>query len=372
MLATYSRRTCLLGITAVLAGTAKAAPAGVVAGAIRWDAWYQNTDSSIFAQRNLSWIQYQGRAPKHCGTIDQTFQCIGTQAVIDAEIRAALSGNLKFWAFVWSASNSSFRTAWRLYQSSTLRSSINWCGIVTLAQIGSVPFADMTWKARIEEWADYMRQSHYQKVDTPDGKRRPVLFLLWHPTELQTHFGGSTQNLKAALVHLRGLVAASGIGHPYVVILGGVSEGAHQRECGADALSNYISGFKTEAGGPYLALDEQTRAYWPLLAAAGDAIVPIAMVGWDDRPREEHPVPWETPTKRPSDAISKYYVSPTPTEFADHIQAAVGYIRKNTRACASRLLLIYSWDECDEGGGLVPTRADPSGLYLSAMSRVLS
>ena len=123
--------------------------------------------------------------------------------------------------------------------------------------------------------------------------------------------------------------------------------------------------------GPYRDLDRQTRAYWRTLAAAGVPIVPIAMVGWDTRARRAHPVPWERSESTAPPNLRQYYVLPEPAELGAHLQAAVDYIGRNARACPSQLLLIYSWDECDEGGGLIPTVEDPSGSYLSAIARVL-
>jgi hypothetical protein len=324
---TVLRRTLLLATAAALgAHRAKAAPGNVVAGAIRWDAWYQPRDNSVFAQSSLGWKQYQDRAPAHCvATADEQLTCVGTQAVMDAEIRVAHKAGLAYWAFVWYAPESSFRAAWNLYQSSESRHLVNWCGIVSLDRLGSVPFASGAWRAHVEEWAGYMQQPHYQKISV-GGASRPVLFLLWQPRALQTHFADSVDNVRAALAYLDDLVVAAGLGRPYVVILDGVAGGAIRQACGADAISNYTSGFRSELDGPYADLDRQTRAYWAALAATGQPTVPIAMVGWDVRPRRAHP---------------------------------------------SRLLLIYSWDECDEGGGLIPTRGDPAGRYLSALSGIL-
>jgi hypothetical protein len=35
------------------------------------------------------------------------------------------------------------------------------------------------------------------------------------------------------------------------------------------------------------------------------------------------------------------------------------------------VLLIYSWDECDEGGCLMPTHGDPTGRHLSAIASII-
>jgi hypothetical protein len=372
-LSNMNRRGFLLGAAAMVTSSdCNAMSNSVVAGAIRWDAWYDPRDNSVFAQRSLSWEQYEGRAPAHCRVAaDHKVTCVGTQETLDKEIREAASSGLKYWAFVWYGPNSSFRTAWNLYQSSSLRHMVGWCGIVTLDLLGSLPFKNGEWRNRMKEWAGYMSQPHYQKVTVNDAPVRPVLFLLWHPQDVKNYFADSVDNVRLALGYLRDLVKESGLDSPYIVILDGPEGASVTAECGADAISNYISGFRHEMVGPYRDLDRQTRAYWRTLAAAGVPIVPIAMVGWDTRARRAHPVPWERSESTAPPNLRQYYVLPEPAELGAHLQAAVDYIGRNARACPSQLLLIYSWDECDEGGGLIPTVEDPSGSYLSAIARVL-
>jgi hypothetical protein len=62
----------------------------------------------------------------------------------------------------------------------------------------------------------------------------------------------------------------------------------------------------------------------------------------------------------------------TPSEFTEHMRAALEFVRKSTNLCASRTILVYSWDECDEGGCIMPTVGDPGGSYLRAVWRALA
>ena len=211
------------------------------------------------------------------------------------------------------------------------------------------------------------------KVSIGGSLRRPVLFLLWQADGSRSYFADSVENVHLALAYLHDLVVASGLDSPYIVILHGLAGAAIREQVGANAISSYISMFRLDNKGPwpYVDLDRQTRNYWTSLAATGHSVVPIAMVGWDVRPRIEHPFP---PEQRPQNGrvdINRYYVLPTPSELAAHLQAAVSYIRNNPQSCPSQLLLIYSWDECDEGGGLIPTLGDPQGRYLLAIRPVL-
>src|ERR1017187_1336267 len=114
----------------------------IIAGAIRWDAWYTEADASLAAQHSLSSPKYYKRAPFFCRVnADAQVGCIGNAREMDAEIHAAARGGLKYWAFVWYGQDSSLRTAWNLYSQSSHRHLIKWCGIVGLSDLGSVPFS---------------------------------------------------------------------------------------------------------------------------------------------------------------------------------------------------------------------------------------
>jgi hypothetical protein len=299
---------------------------------------------------------------------DSEISCIGTLAEMDEEIHAALKAGLKFWAFDWYPPDSSLRTAWTIYQQSTNRMLINWCGLVGLNLLGSVPFSNNKWQANMREWAGYMRQTNYQKVNV-EAPNRPLLYILWNDNQLRFYFDNDLANLRKCIDYLSQLLIDTGLHAPYIVILHGIAGVPIARAVGG-AISNYISRFKPETIGPYRDLDTQARQFWKDMADTGEQIVPIAMVGWDTRARQERPVPWEHGTPNPNP--NQYYVLATPTELAAHLRAAVEFIHSHRAACPSKTLLIYSWDECDEGGGLIPTLGDPKGSYLSAIGPVIS
>ena len=60
----------------------------------------------------------------------------------------------------------------------------------------------------------------------------------------------------------------------------------------------------------------------------------------------------------------------TPEEFTRHIQRGIDFVRTHPKECEAQSLLVYSWDECDEGGGILPTHGDPGGAYLRALKSV--
>ena len=121
----------------------------------------------------------------------------------------------------------------------------------------------------------------------------------------------------------------------------------------------------------YAALDRQVRGYWDAMRATGEPMVPIAQVGWDVRPRIRQPMPWEKPAPLKPGTTATYYSIASPDAFAAEVAAATAFVAAHPVACPSRVVLAYSWDECDEGGCIMPTLGDPAGRYLSTLGRIL-
>jgi hypothetical protein len=78
------------------------------------------------------------------------------------------------------------------------------------------------------------------------------------------------------------------------------------------------------------------------------------MSGRDRRPRIERPVPWES-YQKPGEGLDRYYETATPEQVADHLRKALDWTVTLSNACPARSVLIYAWNENDEGGWIVPT-----------------
>jgi len=76
--------------------------------------------------------------------------------------------------------------------------------------------------------------------------------------------------------------------------------------------------------------------------------------GWNDKPRYENPAPW-------AKGSPDYTLPPTPAELADHLADALEWTGRNRAAATpANTVLIYAWNEHDEGGWLCPT-LNPDG-----------
>jgi hypothetical protein len=364
-----TRRSFLASIASAVAVAQRKAFASaqdIHVGAIRWDAWYSRTDQSIPAQNNLSPKTYRARAPIHCAVSQDEVTCNGDQPVLDAEIRAAHQGGIAFWAFDWFPAGSSFRRAWTLYQSSSINHLVKWCPIAGLGDLGSSSKSVEEMDEKARGWVALMSSPTFYRARV-QGRERPLFFIFYRAEEMLKYFG-DLASLHEGLDRVRRLALQQGVGEPYFVLFNPALDMSLFSSSGADAVSNYISNFRAQERGSFSDLDRQVRHYWDRMAATGAEIVPIAQIGWDKRPRLDQPVPWEKTDKKINRNL--YYEMATPAEFAEHMKAALEFVGKNQN-CESRIVLVYSWDECDEGGCIMPTLGDPGGDYLTALSRAL-
>jgi hypothetical protein len=283
---------------------------------------------------------------------------------MDQECHYAAGIGLKYWAFDMYAATSPMSVAWHLYQASAYKNLVNWCGIVGPGFLGNDPFsAASAWQAKDNAWVAHFAQPNYQKVE--DG--RPLLYILWSQSEIASYFAGADSNFAASLAYLRAGCRQAGVGDPYIVIMAGRAQtsAAIMRAVAADAISNYIPDMGPAPVGavPWRVLDERTQAFWASLAAQGVDCIPIATTGWDTRARRAHPEPG--PTEFPNETPRDYFVLPTDAQLRAEIKAAVAFVGAHPDACRSKALLIYSWDECDEGGNpLISTLGRPPGKSL--------
>jgi hypothetical protein len=188
---------------------------------------------------------------------------------------------------------------------------------------------------------------------------RPLLYL--HGlTDHQLQALSGPDNAKHLFDEFRRTVKVAGQGDPYIVVMD--FHPAHGKEIaravGATAVTSYaIHGDDLAAS--YARLTQSARGFWEQCAAAGAEVVPVVMAGWDRRPRIEHPVWWEK-DQVPGAGLEKYYQMPTPRELAAHVEEAERWVAARKEQCPAQAVIIYAWNEHDEGGWLCPT-LNPDG-----------
>lgn len=98
--------------------------------------------------------------------------------------------------------------------------------------------------------------------------------------------------------------------------------------------------------------------------ATGRKVIPWVTTGHNTRPRIDHPVSW---TKVAPD---EWVSDGTPQEIAANLNNALQWVSKNNEIVEANAILIYAWNEFDEGGWICPTLGN-NNSRLEAVKAVL-
>jgi hypothetical protein len=331
-----------------------------IPGAIRWDAWYAPSDVNTDVDKSLGPPEWHSRAPWFARPIASDSIAIdgGQQTTLDAEIRYAVQARLQYWAFVWYGAKSPMQSAWRLYQSSKLRNQVKWCLLLAVSNQGGAK----GFKAASPEYIGYLAQPNYQTV----LNRRPLLYVLMDSDKSVEAWGGYS-GIAASLRDFRHDAQQSGTPDPYVVLLRAPAKSAAgaARACSFDAISTYVPIMKP---GYPISWEEQegsVERVWKDYADTGLPMVLNCVTGWDQRPRLEKAERRPGAHQDLAEPHHNYTIPPTTVQLTAHLQSGVDYVLKHPNSFPSKTILIYSWDECDEGGNAIVPSYTPSGPNTS-------
>jgi hypothetical protein len=346
-------------------------------GAIRWDAWHTprpDTEHGAVGGpvgamiRSLGPERYHYRLPFFAGVAgDGSVNMPGyTPAVMAREIAFARAGGLDYWAFLLYAEGNSMSEGLDAYLQSPDRGGVGFCAIASPNTFGGRDDFDKG----VKRLVGLIGEPGYERVMDD----RPLLYL-FNVTDEWIEAWGGAQAAGELADRLRHGVVAAGHGNPYLVVMDfSPDHGRRIAEIlGAQAISSYATGGSVQGAQPYRDLARKVEGFWSACEATGAEVVPIAMAGWDRRPRIEHPVPWES-YQKPGVGIESYYEMPTPGELAAHIGNAMQFVELTPGTCPARTVIVYAWNEHDEGGYLCPTRApdgSPDTSRLDAIAAML-
>lgn len=336
-----------------------------IVGAIRWDAWYD--PSSVPGQaveRSLGPNKYHFRLPFFGRVIAPNRVTIdgGLREIMDEEIHLAAHAGIDYWAFVGYEQGSSMDKALSLYLSSSQNDRLMFCLISELSRWGSAQHVSPV----IERHRKLMLSPKYQHV----LNGRPLYFIMAiDESRLQQDWGGP-EGPKCELDSLRTWLRALGSGDPYIVIMDEVENNAASlaRKLGADAISTYTYAPR-KVKGTFAELSAAVTAFWRREAGTGVPVVPTVVTGWDRRPRIDHPVPWER-YQRPGDGSKIYYQTAGAGQIAAALRDCLRWVKQHPIEAPAQAIIVYAWNENDEGGWLIPTFPHNVGR-LKAVRRVL-
>jgi hypothetical protein len=347
------------------AATNQTAKSGVAVGAIRWDAWHGDASEVGRAmQKSLSPKHWQGRLPFFAEVAKDGVVTIAgdTDAVMTREIAYAQTAGLDYWAFCAYGTNDPMSRTLKRYLANPARDKVRFCMIGDVSHWLPDSFAP-----EAARFADLMARPNYQTV----LNGRPLFYILNLALESNETAWAKAGGFRKAVAALRAAARARGLAEPYCVAMVPWPDKAKAfaDASGCDAISAYA----VQAGGkgaPFADLTNYVEDFWERSRATGAKIVPLAMSGWDRRPRVERPVFWEHNQGWGAE-IERFYQQPKPAEIADHVRNAVEWTRRHPTATEAQTVIIYAWNEHDEGGWLCPTLGE-GDARVKAMGSALA
>jgi hypothetical protein len=352
-------------ISLLPAGIKAAARPQPAVGAIRWDGWFAG---STWA-KNLVPAEHRDRLPFYTTWEDgKPVVNSDDQGIMDREIELASRAGLAYWAFVyyhqpgrWAGGNA-YNYGLRRYLASGLQGKLHFCLDLQGMHLGRKE----DWSKTTDTLVDLFRKPTYQRVL---GNRPLVYLLYWEALVVEF---GSIQNARDAISYLRKQTEAAGLGSPYIVVqeFSADQAGDSVDKLGLDASGAYCTptddAHKERRNYPFRDLMRINADYWERCKATGKDVVPIMNVGWDVRPR------WRDSElmRQYHGSEQPYYTPPTPSEITRHLQMAIDWTTSNQESAKAQTILIYAWNESDEGGWLVPTLSE-GNARLDAIRSVL-
>ena len=343
----------------------RAATRGVAVGAIRWDAWHgAASEIGRAMQKSLSPKHWQWRLPFFAEVAPDGLVTIAgdSDEVMTREIAYAQAARLDYWAFVAYGPESPMSRALKRYLANPARDQVRFCMIGDASH-----WRPGNLKSEAERFADLMARPNYQTV----LNGRPLFYILNLALESNETAWAKVGGFRKAVEALRAAAHARGLPEPYLVAM---VPWPDQARAFADASGcDAISAYAVQAGGkaaPFADLTTYVEDFWQRSLDTGAKVVPLAMTGWDRRPRIESPVFWEHNAGWDAD-IERFYQAPKPAEIGKHIRKAVEWTRNHPTTANAQAIIIYAWNEHDEGGWLCPTRGE-GDARLQAMGNALA
>lgn len=338
-----------------------------IVGAIRWDGWYGEGGVVKAVEHSLGQPKYHFRLPWFARVMSKGKVSINgdSQAIMDQEIAYAAEAGLNYWAFVdYLDEAPGLSIALNRYLAAKDKKGIRYCLVEEGARLD---------KAGTKAWSkivEHFRHPDYQTV----LNGRPLLCL----------FAKTTTLGKAEWDELKKQTLAAGLKAPYLLLMGWEAE-KDRGALGFDAVSEYACSGKGYTTDPEtyerLTSYSVSEKLWQNWRRDSTPCITFATAGWDTRPRQERPPPWCSWVKATPDPTPLAQQKPlidattaTPDEIAAHLREAIAWTQANRDLNPANAILLYAWNEHDEGGWLQPTLgADgkPDASRIQAIGKVL-
>lgn len=319
-------------------------------GAYWWDGWFEG---SPYIREPLT-SEFKDREPIWGWRDD-------SQAAVDMSIRLAARYRVDFFAFLWypqadwkfpgGQPSGVMNNGLKYYLSSRVAERQRVGFLLMIAQ----PPKASDWEQTCRLWVHaYLSHERYVRIDG-----RPAMFF-YELATLADRLGGPDR-LRPALDTLRRIAREERCPDPFLVLRAQRQEARRLHELGFDGATDYAIAYTPTPGEHSFAdLVAAGRRQWASYVGRKLNYIPSVTAGWDGRPRA-----WMK--KR----YYEYWYRRSPAEFGAFVRDGLAWIRSHPQDVpAEPLLMIYAWNEVDEGGAICPTRQDGTA-WLEALEAAI-
>jgi hypothetical protein len=330
----------------------------IYVGAIRWDAWHgDDTKVGAAVKKSLGIERWRERWPLFFTRDSKELDFDETlPGVVEAEDALAYNSGIDFWAFLFYGRSSPMGRVLNTYLNA-VDVKTKFAVIVEASRF--VKKGRSKIQAReIIEIIDLVNHELYLR----DVKGRPIVFVMFSSGSIkETHFKRQVATV-LSLSQNKSLKGDSNRIKLVVLSFNPQLAAKLADQLDTEQISSYASHGRHKDG-TYNNLVKGVENFWDVQARTGKGVVPIAMTGWDPRPRFDNPVPWGKgyPDKA-------YYEKGQPQEVSRHVGHAITWAKQHPQGGC--MVLIYAWNEFDEGGWLAPTVSEGMSR-LRALREVL-
>jgi hypothetical protein len=316
-------------------------PPQPLVGVIRWDGWFPNGH----AVQNLQDSKYWDRLPFFA-------QKNGSKIIIDeknidvirAENNFASEANLHY-SFVYyhpgDWESAAYNYGFELYKN-----------LITQEPSSKAPNYVLNLQGMHvgtpEKWDDFCNfvlentlNDHYQKTQTG----RPIINMLY-VEDFYNRFGG-VYGGKTALDHLRETLIKNNA-NPFIIAQNAVEKGTDVSAF--DGVGAYTALGSPTGETPYIDLGKANLNYCNKALEHNKIVVPTVNAGWNPKPRL-----LDKDWGKYYSSNGPFYTFPTPDELKRNMDLTRKWLTENQTDVKEKIILIYAWNEFDEGGFICPT-----------------
>jgi rhodanese-related sulfurtransferase len=327
--------------------------------------WHDRAPFFVRLTKDVDWVKH----PPHAGPLwfNHPFDRELLQKSMDQEIRFALGAGIDFFIYHGPATKVVGRGAWGLknnldaHIASNIPEASKMKFVWALYGHEAIQYTRAKVARMMDETITYIKMPSWQKV--LDG--RPLIIVLWpdqFKQQLANSAGEQAMTGPAFTGYLRQRVTAAGLKDPYIV---GCTVPARSyqhadvlKEDGYDAFMDYAGGY----GGAVARRDEA-----PSYATATASLIETLERDFLNRGLPFIPsctsmqYPWpralDKETGKPAERFY-HYQWPKPGDLAARVETVFDFVAAHPKACEAQVVSMYSWNECSEGGGLIPTMGE--------------